>query len=57
VQDIRRFLSLYGKNDAAPTNALERVFRPAVNFNVKGRTTREGLEKAIEILWNPPKMP
>jgi predicted nucleotidyltransferase len=58
VQDIRRFLSLYGKDDTQLTNAFERVFRPEVNFyNVKGRTTREGLEKVIEILSNPPKMP
>jgi CdiI immunity protein len=58
VQDIRRFLSLYGKNDTELTNASWRVFRPEVNcHNVKGRTTREGLEKVIEILSNPPKMP
>jgi predicted nucleotidyltransferase len=58
VQDIRRFLSLYGRNDTELTNAFERVFTPEVKFyNINGRTTREGLEKVIEILLNPPKMP
>lgn len=51
VRDIRRFLSLYGKNDTELTNAFERIFTPEINFyKMKGRTTREGLEKLIEIL-------
>jgi len=58
VQEIRRFLSLYGENDTELTNAFERIFTPEVDFhNMKGRTTREGLEKVIEIVSNPPKMP
>jgi hypothetical protein len=55
VQEIRRFLSAYGQNDDALTSAFERIFTPEVAFyNMKGRTTRQALEKVVEILSNPP---
>lgn len=58
VRDIQRFLSVYGKNEAELTSAFERIFTPETDFyNMKGRTTREGLEKVIEILSNPRKRP
>jgi len=57
ISDIKRFLDVYGQgDDAALTSAFERVFTPEVDFyNMKGRTTREGLKKVIEILSNLPK--
>jgi len=56
IRDIERFVATYGHSDAELTSAFERVFTPEVDFyNMKGRTTREGLEKVIEVLSNPPK--
>jgi hypothetical protein len=58
VQEIRRFLSTYGQNDSDLTSAFERIFTPeAAFYNMKGRTTRQGLEKVVEILSNPPGTP
>jgi len=58
VQEIRRFLSAYGQNDSDLTSAFQRIFAPEVAFyNMKGRTTRQGLEKVIEILSNPSGTP
>ena len=56
IRNIERFLAKYGHSDAELNDALERVFQPDDRFyNSKGRATREGLEKVIEILTNPPK--
>jgi hypothetical protein len=56
IQDIERFLTKYGQSDAELKDALERIFRPEVDFyNTKGRGTREGLKKVIEILSSPQK--
>ena len=58
VEEIRRFLSAYGQNDSDLTSAFERIFTPEVAFyNMKGRTTRQGLEKVVDILSNPPRTP
>jgi predicted nucleotidyltransferase len=58
VQEVRRFLSAYGQNDSDLTSAFERIFKPEVAFyNMKGRTTRQGLEKLVEILSNLPGTP
>ena len=54
IRDIEEFLAKYGRNDTELNNALERVFRPEIDFyNMKGRTTRQGLQKVIEILSDP----
>jgi hypothetical protein len=55
IQDIERLLAKYGQNDTELTAALRRTFKPDFAFyNMKDRGTREGLEKVIEILSNPP---
>jgi hypothetical protein len=58
INDIERFVAKYGQSDSELNDALERVFQPEVDFyNMKDRTTREGLQKAIEILSNSPTTP